>query len=129
MNIGGEQLVLTIEDVIITTEDLPGWLVANDNELTVALDIHITPELEAEGMARELVNRIQNVRKAIDLNVTDRIRVVIEDIPEVKNAIEQFSGYISGEVLADEISLSNTVDAESIDLYDGVAARIAISKS
>jgi isoleucyl-tRNA synthetase len=129
LNIGGEQLVLTIEDVIITTEDLPGWLVANDNELTVALDIHITPELEAEGMARELVNRIQNVRKAIDLNVTDRIRVVIEDIPEVKNAIEQFSGYISGEVLADEISLSNTVDAESIDLYDGVAARIAISKS
>lgn len=121
-----EDFHLTLEDVIITTEDVPGWLVASDNELTVALDITITAPLQAEGIARELVNRIQNIRKAKDLNVTDRIRVSIEDMPRIHEAVTDFGSYISSEVLADELILLPSVSGEKVELFDDLEVVIGV---
>ena len=89
----------------IIPEDVPGWLVANDGNVTVALDITVTPELRNEGIARELINRIQNMRKAQDFEITDKVKVVLSDEPEVKAAVESFRNYIATQVLAAEIEL------------------------
>ena len=80
LEVGTETLELTLEDVEILSEDIPGWLVANEGRLTVALDINITKELREEGIARELINRIQNLRKESDFNVTDKINLYIGKI-------------------------------------------------
>ena len=112
--------VVTLEDVEVIPEDVPGWQVANDGNVTVALDITLTPELRNEGMARELVNRIQNIRKSSDFEITDRVKVCLQDLPEVRNAIEAFGDYIKGQVLADELSLCNALDeGEQLDI-DGL---------
>ncbi len=100
-----EQPVVTLEDVEIIPEDVPGWLVGNDGNVTVALDIEVTPELKNEGMARELVNRIQNIRKGNDFEITDRVKVVLTETPEVKAAVEAFGDYIKSQVLADALTL------------------------
>ena len=118
---------LNQEDIIITSEDIPGWLVASDNEITVALDIAITPELQSEGVARELVNRIQNIRKSSDFVITDRINIVIEPIEMTEAAIASYKDYISNEVLADSITLGDN-DGEAIELYEGVEVKISVSK-
>lgn len=93
------------EDVEILTEDMPGWLVANNGILTIALDIELTDELIEEGLARELINRIQNLRKSSGLEITDRIRVRIEDLEMIHNAVLHCNEYIAGQVLATEIKL------------------------
>ncbi|HQW12902.1 MAG TPA: isoleucine--tRNA ligase [Saprospiraceae bacterium] len=121
-----EDFHLTLEDVIISTEDVPGWLVASDTELTVAMDITITPELQAEGTARELVNKIQNIRKAQNLNVTDRIRIRIEDTELVHESVLSFADYISSEVLADSIELTPGLEAEKIELFEDNAIGIEV---
>ena len=110
LDIEGTRYDLTLADFEIVTEDIPGWQVANDGPLTVALDITLTPSLEAEGMARELVNRIQNIRKEKDFDVTDRIIVVLEDKEDVRAAVNEFGDYIANETLADKIELG---DAEN----------------
>jgi isoleucyl-tRNA synthetase len=84
----------------------PGWLVANEGKLTVALDITVTEELLHEGIAREFVNRIQNIRKESGFEVTDKIRVVIEDLPSVAAAVRKHSDYIASQTLALEVSLA-----------------------
>ena len=119
---------LNQEDIIITSEDIPGWLVASDNEITVALDIAITPELQSEGVARELVNRIQNIRKSSDFVITDRINIVIESIEMTEAAVTSYKEYIANEVLADSIALGNN-DGEIIELYEGVEIKIKITKA
>lgn len=119
---------LTLEDVIITSEDIPGWLVAVDNEITVALDIAITPELKAEGIARELVNRIQNIRKNSDFLVTDRINIKVEPIDMTKEAVALFANYIANEVLADSISLEAN-EGEEVELLDDINIRIQVEKA
>jgi len=120
---------LGMEDFEVITEDIPGWLVANDGALTVALDVTITDDLVAEGMARELVNRIQNIRKNRDFELTDRIRVVLERKEELVPAVEQFGDYISQEVLADDLQLSDALDnGETLDLPDDVAAKVMVEK-
>ncbi len=120
---------LGMEDFEVITEDIPGWLVANDGALTVALDVTITDDLVAEGMARELVNRIQNIRKNRDFELTDRIKVVLERKDELVPAVEQFGDYISQEVLADELQLSDALDnGETLDLPDDVAAKVMVEK-
>ncbi|MBK6374024.1 MAG: isoleucine--tRNA ligase [Saprospiraceae bacterium] len=119
---------LNQEDIIITSEDIPGWLVASDNEITVALDIAITPELQSEGVARELVNRIQNIRKSSDFVITDRINIVIESIEMTEAAVTSYKDYIANEVLADSIALGNN-DGEIIELYEGVEIKIKITKA
>ena len=125
----GEPFV-TLEDVEIKPEDIPGWQVATDGDVTVALDVTVTPELKREGTARELINRIQNIRKSKDFEITDRVNVVLTDTDEIKEAIESFGDYIKSQVLADSITLSgDTGSAEFVDLeLDGVKAYAKVEK-
>ena len=109
---------------------MPGWLVTSEGKLTVALDITLTPELEKEGVARELINRIQNIRKESGLEVTDKIRVEIEDIEAVHDAVADHAGYIGQQTLAVEVVCTanpagtNVVDSDVND----IPLKIAISK-
>ena len=105
VEIAGEICTLTPEDVDILSEDIPGWLVASAGKLTVALDITVTEELKNEGIARELVNRIQKLRKDSDFEVTDKITVLLEDDEYVKEAVSQYKAYICSEILATDLNL------------------------
>jgi isoleucyl-tRNA synthetase len=121
---------ISLEDVEISTEDIPGWSVAVDGAVTVALDITVTPELKEEGLAREFVNRIQNLRKDNGLEVTDRINILIEKNNKTENVIMNFISYICSETLAD-ISLTEELDnkdAEEIELVEGIFIRLVINK-
>ena len=127
-DIDEESILINLQDVEITSEDIPGWQVASDRDITVALDVTLTDELIAEGTARELVNRIQNIRKTKDFNVTDRINITVQDHAGIKSAIESFSDYICEEVLADSLGTAASVDGESIDLTDEVSLNIKVEK-
>lgn len=118
VTLNGNAYSLTPDDLVITTEDLPGWKVASDGELTVALDVHMNEELLAEGMARDLVSIIQKIRKDKDFNVTDRISVRIERHASVISAVEDFGDYIKNEVLANSLVLADNVSGESVELND-----------
>jgi isoleucyl-tRNA synthetase len=100
-----EPIILSIQEVDITSEDIPGWVVANKNALTVALDVTVTPELAQEGNAREFVNRIQKIRKDNGYDLTDRILVKVADVPSLTDSLTQFNDYICAEILADSIEL------------------------
>lgn len=116
-------------DVEILSEDIPGWLVANDGNLTVALDVTVTPDLRLEGIARDIVNRVQNIRKSRDYEITDRINLVFEPNAETDDAVRKFGDYIARQVLAESISvepLNSDEGVETIDL-DGVEAKVMIS--
>ena len=119
---------LVPEDVEILTEDMPGWLVANNGILTIALDIELTDELIEEGIARELINRIQNLRKSSGLEITDRIQVVLEDKPEIHKAVLHCNDYIAGQVLATSLTLAADVQGESVEM-DGYNVNIQITKA
>ena len=114
------------EDVEIISEDIPGWLVGNDGNLTVALDITLTDELRAEGMARTLVNRIQNMRKKSGLEITDHIRVSIEPNEASTKAVEAFGDYIARQVLADDLKLEAN-DGQTVE-FDDFNLNIKITK-
>lgn len=105
LDLEGEGVKIEIGDVEIIAEDIPGWAVANKDNLTVALDITVTPALQDEGNARELVNRIQKIRKESGLELTDRIQVRIEEFEPLKSAIINFNDYIRAEILADSIEI------------------------
>lgn len=120
MNIEESSFTLTREDVDIYFDEIPGWQVATDKDITVALDIQLTDSLVAEGIARELVNRIQNIRKSKDFNVTDRIQIKIQNHDIVLPALESFSDYIKNEVLADSIEITDSAGEERIEILDGV---------
>lgn len=108
-----------LEDVEIVAEDVEGWQVANLGKLTVALDVHITPELKQEGIARELVNRIQNLRKSLGLEVTDKIIVNISYQTEICEAVENNLSYIRNEILAEELSYQNDLNiGEEVSIDD-----------
>ncbi|MBD5373416.1 MAG: isoleucine--tRNA ligase [Bacteroides sp.] len=117
------------DTVDIFSEDIPGWLVANEGTLTVALDITVTPELRREGMARDLVNRIQNIRKGRDYNITDRITVCLEPVAEVVDCLSVYSDYIASQVLATAITTSATLPAndDTLDI-DGLRVNISIER-
>jgi isoleucyl-tRNA synthetase len=100
-----EPIILSIQEVEITSEDIPGWVVANKNALTVALDVTVTPVLAQEGNAREFVNRIQKIRKDNGYELTDRILVKVADVPSLTDSLTQFNDYICAEILADSIEL------------------------
>ncbi len=128
---GDEVITLSLEDVEISSEDIPGWLVANEGSITVALDITISEELRYEGIARELVNRIQNIRKESDFEVTDKVNVVIEKHESLVDAVDKFGGYISAQTLADSISLSENLDkkeSRKIELDDEIFVLIKVEK-
>src|SRR5688500_14512531 len=123
IQINHEQVILTREDVEIASEDIPGWLVANENDLTVALDITLTPELIQEGVARDIVNRVQNLRKDRDYQITDRITVMIQAVEGVEEAVKNNMSYICSEVLADKLEVMPKLDATSaveIELEDNL---------
>jgi isoleucyl-tRNA synthetase len=115
----GEQLQIQLSDVEIISEDIPGWTVANKGALTVALDITITPQLQDEGNARELVNRIQKIRKDSDFALTDRIDVTVESVDTLKSAIMNYNDYICTEILADSLELVERLhDGTEIEVND-----------
>ncbi|MCB0653112.1 MAG: isoleucine--tRNA ligase, partial [Saprospiraceae bacterium] len=129
LSVNGATYDLTLEDFEILTEDIPGWQVASDGPLTVALDVTITPELEAEGMARDLVNRIQNIRKEKDFEVTDRIKVKVEKHIALDNALELFGDYINNETLANELTLVGEVPGgQEVELPGEVKVMISVEK-
>jgi len=105
LNINGQEVVITLDDVEIISEDIPGWQVANEGRLTVALDVTVTDELRYEGIAREFVNRIQNIRKETGFDVTDKITVKIEDNEFVREAVKRHSAYIGSQTLATTVTL------------------------
>ncbi|MEZ4984389.1 MAG: isoleucine--tRNA ligase [Saprospiraceae bacterium] len=123
---GGNAYEIGMEDVEITTDDIPGWKVASDGKLTVALDLTITEQLEDEGIARELVNRIQNIRKSQDFNVTDRIRVTVGNHPAVERAVASFGSYIRSEVLADTLTTAAITTGEAIEIPDNIEVFIQV---
>lgn len=129
LSIGDERYLLTMDDIEITAEEIPGWQVAQDGDITVALDINLTDELLDEGIARELVNRIQNIRKDLDFEVTDRIDIKIEEDDRILNAVEHFSQYIKAEVLADSISTGKIEQGQEIELPGELNLRIDVAKS
>ena len=125
----GENVVIELEDVEIYSEDIPGWTVANDGALTVALDITVTDELRNEGVARELVKRIQNLRKDSGFEITDRINILLVHAPQTDAAVESFGDYISSQVLADSITLVDSIDNPTIIDFDDYKLQVSISKS
>ncbi len=126
--VNGNAIILTLEDVEITSTDIEGWLVANQSGITVALDVTITPELKKEGISRELVNRIQNIRKDSGLEVTDRIVISIQSQPEIDAAVASNEQYIKDETLADQLSITQTVENGSIVEFDDIVTTIQVDK-
>ncbi|MBE6181358.1 MAG: isoleucine--tRNA ligase [Rikenellaceae bacterium] len=130
LNMGDEQITVTAADFEITSEDMPGWLVATEGKLTVALDITITDALRAEGVARELINRIQNIRKDSGFEVTDRIRVEIEQLDLVAPALTGFADYIASQTLAVEVKTAAEPSGSTVVTsdIDEIPIRIAITR-
>ncbi len=114
LDLGGERVAVTPADFEITSEDMPGWLVTSEGKLTVALDITVTDDLRREGVARELINRIQNIRKDSGLEVTDRIRVEIEAKEAVVEAVAAYADYIGQQTLAREVRTTAVLDGDSV---------------
>ena len=129
VTVNGTAYTLVPEDLVVTTEDLPGWKTASDGALTVALDVHLNDALLAEGLARDLVNRIQNIRKEKDFNVTDRVVVTLEKHPAVLPAVELFHDYIKGETLATDLVLREAMNGEKVELNDEVQLGIEVEVS
>lgn len=126
INVDGQDVVVEASDVEIISEDIPGWLVANEGSLTVALEVELNDELRNEGMARELINRIQNLRKERGLEITDRVNVTVTPNDKIKASVDAFADYIKGQVLADNISLADNNGSEII--FDEFNANIEIEK-
>ena len=114
----------------IISEDIPGWQVANDGKLTVALDITVTDDLRYEGIAREFVNRIQNIRKESGFDVTDKITVLIEDHDLIREAVKRHAAYIGSQTLATKVAVVNNFtdgDVREVEI-DDVKVRISVCK-
>lgn len=133
VNVDGNDIAIDATDVEIFSQDIPGWLVANEGSLTVALDITLTEELKAEGIAREIVNRIQNIRKDLNFDITDRIDVIISHNENTDKAIEQYQDYIAKQVLANSVTIGDIKEEDQIKLtkmeeYGDISVSIKISK-
>jgi len=127
LNVEGQDVTIDVADVEIVSEDIPGWLVANEGNLTVALEIELTESLKREGTARELINRIQNMRKDNSYEITDRISVTVSPNDDVIKAIGSFGDYIRGQVLADSIEVAEN-DGQEI-AFDDFKLNIKMAKS
>ena len=128
LNVDGVDVELTLEDALISTQDIPGWAVTSQDDLTVALDMTITDELMQEGLAREIVNRVQNLRKTGGFEVTDRIELLIEKNEKIDAAVEKFGDYICTETLAtiNKVGVLEGVEAE--ELVEGINVKLMIKK-
>ena len=123
----GQDAVVELADVEVISEDIPGWLVSNEGNLTVALEIELTDELRQEGMARELINRIQNIRKDSGLDITDRITVVVSPNEQMSAAIENFGDYIKTQVLANTIDVADNDGIETE--FDDFTLKVKVIKA
>ncbi|HUR10269.1 MAG TPA: isoleucine--tRNA ligase, partial [Flavitalea sp.] len=128
LEIDNEPLILQRQEVDITSEDIPGWMVATKDLLTVALDVTITPELESEGNARELVNRIQKIRKDSGFELTDRIIVQLTGDGQLKKSIAQFNSYICAEILADKLELVSELPAGTEIEVNDIPLKVFVTK-
>jgi isoleucyl-tRNA synthetase len=129
--ISGQQIVLNTEDVEIISEDIPGWQVANDGKLTVALDITVSDDLRYEGIAREFVNRIQNIRKENGFDVTDKITVLIEDHDFVREAVSRHASYIGSQTLATVVNLVTSLTGNNVREVeiDEIEVKVSVTKN
>ena len=128
LNVDGVDVELTLEDALISTQDIPGWAVTSEDDLTVALDMTITDELMQEGLAREIVNRVQNLRKTGGFEVTDRIELLIEKNEKIDAAVEKFGDYICTETLATINKVDTLEGVEAEELVEGVNVKLQIQK-
>jgi isoleucyl-tRNA synthetase len=131
LEVAGTKVQLSPEDVEIISEDIPGWLVANEGAITVALDINVTEELRQEGMARELINRIQNIRKESGFDVTDKIDVLIERHDLINSAVEAHRKYIGSQTLAENIALTDKIEnheSKRIDIDEDIYINIRVTR-
>ena len=128
LNVDGVDVELTLEDALISTQDIPGWAVTSEGDLTVALDMTITDELMQEGLAREIVNRVQNLRKTGGFEVTDRIELLIEKNKKIDAAVEKFGDYICTETLATINKVDTLEGVEAEELVEGVNVKLKIQK-
>lgn len=128
LTVNGEEITIELADTEIISEDIPGWLVENQDKLTVALDIEITDDLLKEGVAREFVNRIQNLRKAQDYEITDRINITISSNKELDSAVEQYADYIKAQVLGDSLTIAKDSVGTEVDINDELVT-ICIEKN
>lgn len=129
LSLGQENVTIQIQDVEISSDDIPGMLVGNKGILTVALDIQISPELEEEGLAREFVNKVQKIRKDNDFALTDRIQVIIEEHKMLKSALNNFNSYICTEILADKLDFSSEIQHGTEIEVNDQSLKILISKN
>ena len=132
IKINDETIKIEISDVEISSQDIPGWLVSTDDKITVALDITVTEELRQEGIAREFINRIQNLRKDSDFDVTDKITILVEKKSEINDAILNFSDYIASQTLANSINLVEKIEqnnAKDVEIDNNIKTKIFISKN
>ena len=124
----GTDAVIETGDVEIFSEDIPGWLVANEGRLTVALEVEITEELRREGIARELVNRIQNIRKSSGFEITDKIKIVLSKNQQTDDAVNEYKDYICNQVLATSLTLADGVEGTELN-FDDFALTVSIAKN
>jgi isoleucyl-tRNA synthetase len=130
--VDGNAIELGLEHVEISSEDIPGWLVASEDRITVALDVNVTDELREEGIAREFINRIQNLRKDSGFDVTDKIRLTIQKHAAINNAIEKHKAYIAAQTLAVDILLVDKCDetvSKSVDIDEEIITFMALTKA
>jgi isoleucyl-tRNA synthetase len=132
INIEGNEIVLELEELEIASQDIPGWLVASNGRITVALDVTVTEDLREEGIAREFINRIQNLRKELGFEVTDKIKLSIKDHQQINNAIKKHKDYISIQTLAGELNLlpevANDAGTKFVEIDNTIQTTIHIEK-
>ena len=131
LDVDGVEVELTLEDALISTQDIPGWAVTSEGNFTVALDMTITEDLFNEGLAREIVNRVQTLRKNSGFEVTDRIVISIEKNEKIETAVERFNSYICSETLANSIQIVDKLEGDDVledELTDKVIVRMKITK-
>lgn len=129
LNVNGETRRVDLGDVEVFSEDIPGWLVANQGNVTIALDVTVTPELRDEGIARDIVNRVQNLRKEMEFNITDRITLTFEPNDAIDGVLASFSDMIASQVLATAVVVAPVGEgARELDI-DGLKVRVAIAKA
>jgi isoleucyl-tRNA synthetase len=128
LDLDGEKIDLLAEEVEVTSEDIPGWMVAAKGRLTVALDVTVTPELEQEGHARELVNRIQKIRKDQGYELTDKVLVKVSATPELVESFTRFNTYICAEILAEDLGFEQDLPQGIETDVDEIPLKILVTK-
>lgn len=128
LEVEGVEALIDRSDVEIISEDIPGWLVMNDGLLTVALDVTVTPELRVEGLSRELINRIQNLRKSKGYEVSDKVEIRLQHCPEIAEVLETYGSYISREVQAEQLEAVHSPEWDEVLEIEDLAVGIEINK-